>query len=56
MKLASWKEVFERRLDSLGIISAQVSNEEECDVSKHAGNYEDEERLANWIKVDPWIL
>ena len=47
MKLASWKEDFEGRLDSPGIISMEVSNEEECDISKHADECEDEECLAN---------
>ena len=41
MKLVSWKEDFEGRLDSSGISFLEVSNEEECVASKHADDYED---------------
>ena len=41
MNLVSWKEYFERRLDSSGIRLMEVSSEEEYDVSKHAGECED---------------
>ena len=55
MKLASWKRYFEGRLDSSGIGSIEVLNEKECGISKHAIEYEDDECLANWIKLDSWI-
>ena len=42
VKLTSYEDDFEGRLDSSGIILMEVSNEKECDVSKHAGGYEDE--------------
>ena len=42
MKLSSWKEGFEGRLDSSGIFSVEVSHEEECDVTKHTDECEDE--------------
>ena len=41
MKLASWKEDFEGRLDSLGISSLEVLNEKECDITKNADECED---------------
>ena len=37
MKLASWKEYLEGGLDSSEISSIKVLDEEECDISKHAG-------------------
>ena len=43
VKLVSWKEDFEGRLYFSGFISMEVLNEEEFDVSKHAGECEDEE-------------
>ena len=55
MKLASWKEDFEGIFYYSGIIHMKVSNEEECNVTKYAGKWEDEEYLANWIKLESWI-
>ena len=40
VKLTYWKEDFEGRLDSSGIVSVEVSNEEECDVTKHVDGCE----------------
>ena len=42
VKLASRKEDFEGRLNSLGVSSLEVLNEEECDESKQADECEDE--------------
>ena len=42
IKLVSWKEYFEGRSDSSGIVSVEVSNEEEWDVTKHADECEDD--------------
>ena len=42
MKLESWKEDFEGRLNSPWISSLEVLNEEECDATKHADICEDE--------------
>ena len=33
----------------------KVSNEEEWDISQHAGECEDGECLENWMKLDSWI-
>ena len=55
MKLTSLKECFEGSLDSSGIISVEISNEEEFDVLKHESECEDEEFLAKWMKLDSWI-
>ena len=42
MKLLSWKEYFEGRLNSSGISSLEVLNEEGCDVTKKSDECEDE--------------
>ena len=42
IELESWIEDFEGRSYSSGIISIEVSNEEQCDVSKHTGRCKDE--------------
>ena len=55
MELESWKEYFEVRLVSSVISSIEVSDEEECGISKHVVACEDEECLENWIKVESWI-
>ena len=41
MKKSSSKEYFEVRLDSSGISSLEVLNEEECDVTKNSDEFED---------------
>ena len=56
MTLEYWKTDFEWRLDSSGIISSEVSYEEECDISKHAVECEDEDCLATLIKEESWLL
>ena len=56
MKLASWKEDFEGRSDSSGISFMEVSNEEECGISKHAVECKDEKCLVIWVEVESWLL
>ena len=51
MKLTSWKEYFEGRLDSSGIDSVEVSNEEECEMSKYAVEHEDEKCLVRGDEI-----
>ena len=46
IKLASYKEDFEGRLDSSRISSIGVSNEKEYDISKYAVECEDEKCLV----------
>ena len=55
-KLASWKEDFEGRLDFLGISYLEVSNEEECAISKCVVTHEDGKCLAIRVEVLSWIL
>ena len=42
IKLTCWKEDFERRLHYSGVTSVEVSNEEECDITKHTDELKDE--------------
>ena len=48
VKLAFWKEDF-------GIDSVEVSDEKECVISKHSGEWEDEECLLAWVKAESLI-
>ena len=52
MKFSSWKEDFQGRLDSSGISSMKVSDEEGCDFSKHAGECEDEKSWVTWMTIE----
>ena len=56
MKLASWKEYFEGRTYSSGTSSMKVSDEEECVISKHTVECENEECSVTWMKVESWLL
>ena len=67
MKLESWKEDFKGRLGTLGIVSVEVSNEEE-DESNFLGSFEEEcewgseggkesSELMFWMKdLDPLLF
>ena len=46
----------EWRLDSSGIASVEVSDDEECGISKHVVGCEDEECSATWMKAKSWLL